>query len=74
MAPMNGIDLTSKASEVRFKDVCVPEENVVGEMDAGWPVVQEVLQKAAVGASAEMLGCARRCNAPNIKVAAPLIL
>lgn len=60
MSPMQNIDMTSKASEVRMTNVMVPEENVVGEVDGAWPVVKDALQKAAVGAAAEMLGSARK--------------
>src|SRR5207245_387769 len=58
LSPMTNIDLTSKASEVRLNNVMVPEENIIGDVDGGWPVLKDVLQRAAVGASAEMLGAA----------------
>lgn len=69
LSPMTNIDLTSKASEVRFRDVAVSEENIVGEIDQGWPVIQATLQKAAVGASAEMLGCARKSMEMSVEYA-----
>ncbi|MBI3914916.1 MAG: acyl-CoA/acyl-ACP dehydrogenase [Chloroflexi bacterium] len=68
-SPMKNIDLTNKASEVRFNNVMVPEENVVGEIDNGWHVVQKVLQQAAVGASAEMLGAARKSMEMSVEYA-----
>lgn len=69
LSPMINIDLTSKASEVRFRDVAVSEENIIGEIDQGWPVIQATLQKAAVGASAEMLGCARKSMEMSVEYA-----
>lgn len=69
MSPKTNIDLTNKAAEVRFDNVRVPEENVVGEIGHAWPVVKAVLQKAAVGASAEMLGCARKCLEMSVEYA-----
>lgn len=67
--PMTNIDMTSKQAEVRLNNVMVPEENVVGDVDGAWPVVQDVLQRAAVGASAEMLGCARKSMEMSVEYA-----
>lgn len=67
--PMANMDLTSKASEVRFNNVMVPEENVVGEIDNAWRVVNDTLRKAAVGASAEMLGASRKCMEMSVEYA-----
>ncbi len=69
MTPMNGIDLTSRASEVRLNNVLVPGENLIGPIGRGWPIVQQVLQRAAIGASGEMLGCARRCMELTVEYA-----
>jgi alkylation response protein AidB-like acyl-CoA dehydrogenase len=38
----------------------VPSENVIGQAGAAWPVLETVIERAAVGASAEMLGASRR--------------
>ena len=54
------MDLTSKTATLRFDGVHVPEENVVGSVGGGWPAVEVALRQAAVGASAEMLGAARK--------------
>ena len=48
-----------KQCEVIFEDVRVAEDNVVGRLNRGWPVVQEVLQKATVAKCAEMVGGAQ---------------
>jgi alkylation response protein AidB-like acyl-CoA dehydrogenase len=37
----------------------VPKENILGELDQGWPVVQDALQKATVAKCAEMVGGAQ---------------
>jgi alkylation response protein AidB-like acyl-CoA dehydrogenase len=48
-----------KQCEVIFDDVTVPEKNVLGRKDEGWPVVRDILQKAAVAKCAEMVGGAQ---------------
>ncbi|MBI5880184.1 MAG: acyl-CoA/acyl-ACP dehydrogenase [Chloroflexi bacterium] len=58
--PVTNMDLTSKAAEVSFSNVRVPEENVIGDVDGGWPVLKRLLDKAAVSAAAEMLGASRK--------------
>ena len=69
MSTMTNIDLTSKSSEVRLTNVMVPEENIIGDVDGGWPILKDVLQKAAVGASAEMLGAARKSMEMSVEYA-----
>lgn len=54
------LDLDSKVSALAFTDVVVPVAQVVGVVGAGWPIVETVLRRAAVAASAEMLGAARK--------------
>ena len=48
-----------KQCEVVFDNVTVPEKSVVGKRDGGWPVVKDILQKAAVAKCAEMVGGAQ---------------
>ncbi len=48
-----------KQCEVIFNNVKVSQKNVIGEIDKGWPIVKDALQKAAVAACAEMIGGAR---------------
>ena len=69
MSTMTNIDLTSKSSEVRLTNVMVPEENIIGDVDSGWPILKDVLQKAAVGASAAMLGAARKSMEMSVEYA-----
>ncbi|GBD16470.1 Acyl-CoA dehydrogenase [bacterium HR26] len=54
------MDLTSKTATLRFEGVRVPAENRVGPEGGAWPAVEVALRQAAVGASAEMLGAARK--------------
>jgi alkylation response protein AidB-like acyl-CoA dehydrogenase len=49
-----------KQCEVTFDKVRVPEEDVLGEVDKGWPCVAKVLEKAAVARCAEMVGGAQQ--------------
>lgn len=45
-----------KLCEVVFENVSVPKANVVGEVDKGWPIVEQALQYATMAKCAEMLG------------------
>ena len=45
-----------KLCEVNFDNVEVPKENLLGEIDNGWPVVQKVMQKGAIAKCAESVG------------------
>jgi alkylation response protein AidB-like acyl-CoA dehydrogenase len=48
-----------KQCEIIFDDVTVSEKNVVGKRDEGWPIVRDILEKAAVAKCAEMVGGAQ---------------
>jgi len=48
-----------KQCEVILDNVRVPAKNILGEPDKGWPVVQDVLEKATVAKCAEMVGGAQ---------------
>ena len=69
LEPNVGIDLTSRTSTVRLEDVRVGRGAVVGRVDDGWPIVVAALRRAAVGASAEMLGAARKCLEMSVEYA-----
>jgi alkylation response protein AidB-like acyl-CoA dehydrogenase len=45
-----------KQCEVIFEGVKVPEENILGEIDKGWKIVDWTLQRAAICKCAEMIG------------------
>ncbi|MFC2060218.1 acyl-CoA dehydrogenase family protein [Chloroflexota bacterium] len=45
-----------KLYEVEFDQVRVPEENILGQVDQGWGVVQRILERAAVGKCCEAVG------------------
>jgi len=42
--------------EVVFDNVRVPKENIIGQADRGWPILEKILKKAAIVLSAEMVG------------------
>ena len=44
------------ASEIYLKDLEVPETKLLGELDAGFSIIEEVLERGQIGISAEMLG------------------
>jgi alkylation response protein AidB-like acyl-CoA dehydrogenase len=63
------MDHTAKTSTVTFDGVSVAADAVIGEVDRGWDVVGPTLQRAAIGAAAEMLGAARRCMEMSVEYA-----
>ncbi len=48
-----------KQCEVVFNNVAVPKDNIVGGLNQGWQIIQDVLQKATVAKCAEMVGGAQ---------------
>lgn len=42
--------------QVDFKDVAVPQKNMLGKLDNGWPIVRKVLERAAIAKASESLG------------------
>ena len=48
-----------KQCEIIFDNVSVPGANILGELDQGWPIVADILQKATVAKCAEMVGGAQ---------------
>lgn len=49
-----------KYSEVKFNNVKVPSEAVLGQINQGWACLEKVMQKAAVAACAIMIGIGER--------------
>lgn len=61
LTPLASMDPTSRWVTVRLESVPVPASAVLGQPGAVTPVLERALERAAVGAAAEMLGAARRC-------------
>lgn len=47
--------------EVRFDNVSVPKKNMLGKLDAGWPLVEMMTRKGAIAKSAESIGAMQVC-------------
>jgi len=47
---------SDKLCEVVFNQVRVPKENILGQLDKGWSVVQRVIERAAVAKCCETVG------------------
>ncbi len=47
-----------KQCEVKFEEVKIPKDNVLGEVGKGWEIIEFILQRGAVLKCAEMLGAA----------------
>lgn len=45
-----------KLCEVRFENVAVPKKNMLGELDKGWSIVEQVIEKGGVAKAAECIG------------------
>ncbi|MFO7963961.1 MAG: acyl-CoA dehydrogenase family protein [Desulfobacterales bacterium] len=45
-----------KQCEVVFNNVTVPKDNILGDVDGAWPILQKVQDHAAVAKCADMLG------------------
>jgi len=50
-----------KLCEVRFENVSVPRENMLGQPGKGWPIVQNVMRKAGIAKCAESIGGMQAC-------------
>ncbi len=48
-----------KQSEVVFDHVRVSPKNILGQIDEGWAIVKDTLEKASAARCAEMIGCAQ---------------
>jgi len=58
-----------KLCEVILRHVIVPKENVLGEVNKGWPIVERILVEAAVAECCWMAGGARWALEDNIQYA-----
>jgi alkylation response protein AidB-like acyl-CoA dehydrogenase len=54
------MDLTRRWCELRFDHVQVPHDALVGPLHGGWPIVAQVIDRAATALCAEMCGGAQR--------------
>ena len=50
-----------KLCEVMFKEVVVPRKNVLGQVDKGWPLIVNLIEKGAIIKCAESLGGIQTC-------------
>jgi alkylation response protein AidB-like acyl-CoA dehydrogenase len=50
-----------KLCEVRFENVTVPKKNMLGKLDAGWPIVEMLLRKGSIAKCAESVGAMQTC-------------
>ena len=60
VTPLPTLDQTRRLYEVTFDEVQLSGSRVLGEAGAAWPILETVLDKAAIGLSAEMVGGAQR--------------
>lgn len=55
------MDQTRKQAEIELRDVEVGPDALLGPEGGGWPILERMLEKAAVALSAEQVGGARTC-------------
>jgi len=67
IAPNVEMDRTNKTAMLTFDQVRAA--TVLGAVNRGWDVIGPMLQRAAVGAAAEMLGAMRRCMEMSVEYA-----
>ena len=60
VTPLRTLDQTRRLYEVAFDEVQLSESRILGEAGQAWPVLETVLDKAAIGLAAEMVGGAQR--------------
>ena len=58
-----------KQCEVIFNSVAVPRQNILGELDWGWPIMKRILDEATVAECAWMTGGARWAMETTIEYA-----
>ena len=58
-----------KLCEVIFNDVSVPGQNMLGELNQGWPVMKRLMDEAAVATCAWMIGGSRWALETSIEYA-----
>ncbi len=67
--PIGYTDQTRNVSDVSFANVDVSADNIVGEVDRGWEVVERALDYAKVALCGEMLGGAERMLEMSVEYA-----
>src|SRR5262249_48882777 len=67
ITPNLEMDRSSKSSTLAFDNV--RSTTMIGDVNRGWDVIGPMLQRAAIAASAEMLGAMRRCMDMSVEYA-----
>jgi alkylation response protein AidB-like acyl-CoA dehydrogenase len=60
VTPLKTMDMLRRLGEVRFDEVRVKKQQVLGEVDRGWPILQNVMYSACAALSIEMVGVAQK--------------
>lgn len=56
VAPLKTMDETRKQCQLVLTRVAVPTRHIIGEVDKGWPILQEMALKATAALCADMVG------------------
>jgi len=69
ITPLKTMDQTRKLAEVSFADVAVPAERVLGDVGAGWALLERISDRGKVGLCAEMCGGAEKVLEMSVEYA-----
>jgi alkylation response protein AidB-like acyl-CoA dehydrogenase len=50
-----------KLCEIGFENVNVPKKNILGKLDAGWPLVENMIRKGSIAKAIESVGAMQTC-------------
>ncbi len=59
--PLDTMDATRKQASIELTDVTLPPEALLGTDGGGWPIIEAVMEIAAVALAVEQVGGAQRC-------------
>ncbi|CAN5757018.1 acyl-CoA dehydrogenase family protein [soil metagenome] len=69
ITPETMLDLNSRTATVKLNDVSVGSDALIGDEGNAWPGLDRAIQRAAVAASAEMLGASRKSHEMSVDYA-----
>jgi alkylation response protein AidB-like acyl-CoA dehydrogenase len=69
ITPLNTMDQTRKLAEVKFAAVRAGNDDVIGEVGAGWKTLSEVIDRGKVMLAGEMMGGAQKVLEMSVEYA-----
>lgn len=69
VTPLESTDGTRRVAEVKLRNVKLDKSALLGKKNAGWPVIQKVLDRGVVAICAEQIGLAEKCLEMTVEYA-----